>query len=380
MIEKQTIEELEERILELEKSESEYKQTKDILKKAFDNTQDAILIHDLKGNILDVNDKMCRMYGLTRQEVFATTIKDISSSRMTMEVLQKKWEMVLNGQKLLFEWEAMRPKDRVVFNVEVSLQKILFYGKEIVFANIRNITVRKEVEKALKKEKEMLSTILENNPQGIVLIDSYGICNYLNPGFSRITGYTMEDFSSDEALFEKFFSDAGNRNRVAKISKNRVCKIQCKNGQLKHIELETIFLSNQTISVVTDVTQRIQVTKALQESEEKLNAIFKANPDPVLVCDVNGYPLYLNPSFTKVFGWCLNEMQDGRIPFVPEDQKKITALKIKELQESANIVRFETRRFAKHGKSLNILLSAAVIKKFNDESNGFVVNLTEITD
>ncbi len=145
--------ELEKKILELEKSEIEYKQIKERLEKILDNTQDAILIHDLNGNILDVNDTMCRMYGLTRQEAFAITVKDISSSRMPMEILQEKWGRVLNNEKLLFDWEAMRPKDEVVFNVEVSLQKILFLEEYKVIANIRNITVRKEMEKRLKKRR-----------------------------------------------------------------------------------------------------------------------------------------------------------------------------------------------------------------------------------
>ncbi|MCA1743760.1 MAG: PAS domain S-box protein, partial [Desulfovibrionales bacterium] len=45
---------------ELEKAESELILAEDRLKKIFDNTQDAILIHDLEGKILDVNDQMCR--------------------------------------------------------------------------------------------------------------------------------------------------------------------------------------------------------------------------------------------------------------------------------------------------------------------------------
>ena len=151
MIKKLTSKELEKRILELEKSEIKYIQTKERLEKILDNTQDAILIHDLKGHVLDVNDTMCRMYGLTKQEALATTVKDISSSRMSMEIVQEKWGQVLNNEKLLFEWEAMRPKDKVVFNVEVSLQKILFLEEYKVIANIRNITVRKEMEKKLKR-------------------------------------------------------------------------------------------------------------------------------------------------------------------------------------------------------------------------------------
>ncbi len=146
------IQELNKKIVELEKSLIKYKQTKEHLEKILDNTQDAILIHDLEGSILHVNDTMCKMYGLTtRQEASAISIEDISSSRMSKEILKEKWERVVNNEKLLFEWEAMRPKDKVVFYVEVSLQKILFLGEYKVIANVRNVSVRKEMKKKLKK-------------------------------------------------------------------------------------------------------------------------------------------------------------------------------------------------------------------------------------
>lgn len=145
-----TILELNRKILELEKSLIKQKQTKEYLEKILDNTQDAILIHDLEGNILDVNDTMCRMYGLTRQEAITLTVMDISSSRMSFGIIKERWKRVLKDEKLLFEWEAMRPKDQVVFYVEVSLQKISFLGGYKVIANVRNITVRKEMEKKLK--------------------------------------------------------------------------------------------------------------------------------------------------------------------------------------------------------------------------------------
>ncbi|MFO7883421.1 MAG: PAS domain-containing protein, partial [Desulfobacteraceae bacterium] len=63
MVEKPSYEELEKRIQELEKTESEHKLAEDRMKKIFNNTQDAIFIHDLEGKILDVNDRMCRIYG-----------------------------------------------------------------------------------------------------------------------------------------------------------------------------------------------------------------------------------------------------------------------------------------------------------------------------
>jgi PAS domain S-box-containing protein len=155
-------EELERRIQELEKTESERNFTENFLKKIFDNTQDAIFIHDLEGKILDVNDKMCRMYRLTKNEALEVNIGDISSSKMSMEILLERWQKVLNGEKLLFEWEALRPKEKTVFNVEVSIQKISFHDKDIILANVRDITERKRADEKLRHRlvyEQMLSQI-----------------------------------------------------------------------------------------------------------------------------------------------------------------------------------------------------------------------------
>jgi len=119
--------------------------------------------------------------------------------------------------------------------------------------------------------------------------------------------------------------------------------------------------------------------EALRESEEKLRAIFEAIADPVVMYDTQGHPQYLNPSFTQIFGWSLNELQGKRIPFVPDDQKNITGAKIKELYDFGKPIRVESKRLTKEGQILDVLISAALIESSDGESLGMVVNLTDIT-
>ena len=133
-------------------------------------------------------------------------------------------------------------------------------------------------------------------------------------------------------------------------------------------------------SIIKRTTEKEKAEEKLRKSEERLKAIFEANPDPVVVYDVNGYPLYLNPAFTEIFRWTVNELQGRRIPFVPEDQEKLTNVKIKEIYKSGNPVRFETKRFSKHGETIDVLLSAAIIKSLQGINTGLVVNLTDITE
>jgi len=240
------------------------------------------------------------------------------------------------------------------------------------------------------KEREILYEILESNPHGIALIDNAGQYLYINSCFTKITGYTLKDFSSKKEWFEQAYPDVDYRKKIAKtwekdniktgMGMTREFKIKCKNGQSKYIEFRSTFLKEQTISVLTDVTQRRKTEEALRESEERFKAILGANPDPVAVYDANGAPLYLNPAFTEVFGWCLDELQGKRIPFVPEDQETLAKAKIEEIYKSGNPVRFETKRLTKHGETIDIFLSAAIIKDFQGINSGLVVNLKDLSD
>jgi len=249
---------------------------------------------------------------------------------------------------------------------------------------------QKRAEERLKKERETLSTILDSNPHGIAMIDNNDQYRYINPCFTKITGYTLKDIPSKKEWFEKAYPKADYRKKAADtwekdnlipdIEKNQEFTITCKKGESKHIEFRSTFLKDQTICVLTDVTKSRKAEEALRESEEKLKAIFEANPDPVAVYDVNGYPLYLNLAFTEVFGWSLNELRGRRIPFVPKDQENLAKSKIKEIFKSGNPVRFETKRLSKQGRTVYVLLSAAILKDRQGINNGLVVNLNDITE
>jgi len=125
-----------------------------------------------------------------------------------------------------------------------------------------------------------------------------------------------------------------------------------------------------------ELQQEIQSKKQI---EEELKVIFKTIPDPIVVYNAKGCPLYLNQAFTDVFGWNLKELQGRHIPFVPEDQKQLTQDKIKEIYQCTDPVRFETKRLSAQGKLLDIFLSAAVLRDIKGINNGIVVNLKDIT-
>jgi two-component system, cell cycle sensor histidine kinase and response regulator CckA len=132
--------------------------------------------------------------------------------------------------------------------------------------------------------------------------------------------------------------------------------------------------------VMIDISDRKQAEAALGQSEERLQAIFKSNANPIVVYDDQGFAQYLNPAFTDLFGWTLDELKGRWIPFVPDDQKEITAAKITEVYACDSPVKFMTRRLTKAGPIIDVIVTAALIKGAGGKGTGMVVNLVDISE
>jgi diguanylate cyclase (GGDEF)-like protein/PAS domain S-box-containing protein len=117
----------------------------------FDGANDPILVHDpATGAILDVNRKMCQMYGYTAEEARNCTVADLSggSSPFTAETALEQLAKAAAGEVRIFEWLA-RHRNGYLFWVEVNLKSAVIGGEERILAVIRDITERKRLEAEL---------------------------------------------------------------------------------------------------------------------------------------------------------------------------------------------------------------------------------------
>ena len=127
----------------------------------FDTANDAFFIHGLNtGRILDVNQKMCEMYGYTVEEARHINVEALSagvppySQKEAIEWIQKAAE----GTPQIFEWKA-KDKAGGLFWIEVNLKRITIGNEDRLLAIARNSTERKHAEEQIKaslEEKEVL--------------------------------------------------------------------------------------------------------------------------------------------------------------------------------------------------------------------------------
>jgi len=154
-------------------------------------------------------------------------------------------------------------------------------GAEEVLGIIRDITDRKQTEKALRRSEERLRHILQNTPAGYCCTDAEGRIQSVNPAWLRMHGYDSEqeilgrDLS--EAIFPEDRPKAGRlfeRLKSGEPVPGEEVRVLRKEGSPVCVMLSAtpVFIGEKIIGVeafLIDCSGRKTAEEALRESEEK---------------------------------------------------------------------------------------------------------------
>jgi len=125
----------------------------------FDSANDAIFIHDVEsGAIIDVNQRMCEMFGVTRAEALSAAVEKFSSgvSPFRQEDAANWLKKAAEGTPQIFEWHA-RHTNGTLFWIEVSMRRATIGTDERILVMVRDITERKCAEnERINLEKQIL--------------------------------------------------------------------------------------------------------------------------------------------------------------------------------------------------------------------------------
>jgi len=370
MAKKPTYEELQQKILQLEKTAEKHtaQNSDEKYRILFEKSKDAILIIE-NGKFVDCNQSTADMLGYKNKTKFLQThpselSPDYQPDGQTSFIKAKKMmALALKNGSHRFEWDHMRASGEV-FPAEVLLTKISHRGDNWVIHTIwRDITNRKQIEKDRQKEKETLSTILESTPHGITLIDNQGKYLYVNPYFTKITGYSLKDITNKKEWFKKAYPDKDYRKIISEKwindskqsgqEKNHEFKIRCKNGQSKYIEFRSTFLKDRTISVLTDVTTRKE-SEEIRREKDRLQGVLELSG---AVCHEMNQPLM------SVLGYfdlilmdiTVEELNYSRIMKIQTQLERISNITKKMMK----ISRYQTKEYL-DGKILDLARASKV--------------------
>jgi len=177
----------------------------DKLRSLVDYAAEAWFVHDMEGQIVDINRFACESLGYTREQAMSMKIADFE---MTIQPgrLDGVWKRMKIGVPVTVEGRH-RTIDGREFPVEVRLGLFEVGHEVLMLALARDITERKEVERRLNdlnlalegqvraRTEELreaygrLNAILGNLADGLIAVDDEGMFTAVNPAMVKMFGW-----------------------------------------------------------------------------------------------------------------------------------------------------------------------------------------------
>ncbi len=239
---------------------------------------------------------------------------------------------------------------------------------------------------------ERYKIFLEQVSDGVFETDIYGSFIYFNNAFCNALGRSRLEIQGRD--FSRFMNSE-NASKAYEtftkiwITQNEASDLQWEvidsEGKTRQIELSVFLIKDKNNKkkgfrgIARDITQKIQTITALRTSELLYKKESKASkkaeqmarnlldfvPYPMIVSDLNANITYLNPAFTRTFGWSLDEIKGSKIPFIPAHLAEEANLARETLLREKQM-RLETKRLTKDGRVLDVIIRGAL---FTDEEN-----------
>ena len=155
MSSKPTYEELEKKVLELERIEVQFKKTERLLndeicwrRLLIDQSRDAIVILDQDAKVYEANQRFAEMLGYTMEEVQHLHVWDWDAHFKQEQLLDMTKSVDEKGHH--FETQHRR-KDGTIIDVELSNNGALYRGKKLIFCICRDVSDRNRMDSERRK-------------------------------------------------------------------------------------------------------------------------------------------------------------------------------------------------------------------------------------
>jgi len=258
-------------------------------------------------------------------------------------------------------------------NSILECEEFLVYYLRLATLALRQIAILQ----AQRISEEQFQIIAVNSPHPISIIDQNGRYIYLNPRFSELFGYTLDDVPDGKTWFIKAFPDFSEQRRARELWKKDLASsspgmvrprqfcVRCKDGQLLEILFLSMMMSNGNhIVIYRDMTP---VFEAVQK-QSLFNGLFLSSHDAIFSVTPDGRVLSWNPAAERIYGYPAGEIEGKDIAILEPPHLKGEVHRIlKKVIEGVPLVNYETQRIRRDGKVIDVSLTTSPI--LNDKGD-----------
>lgn len=340
-------------ITERKHTEEALRESEELHRKLLLTVPDLIIRTNLKGDIIFVNESVLQTLGYVPKE-------NLLGKNILTFISPKDKERAIKNTNLMMEYSLGIQEYTLVFEdgnaiiAEVNGDMIVDSESNpigMVYV-VRDITERKKAEENLRK----LSHAVEQSQVSIVITNTDGVIDYVNPKFCEVTGYSFEEaigqnpriLKSGEwkpETYKGLWNNITTGRNWTGIFHNRK-----KNGELfwesahiSPIKNEEGFVTH-FIAVKEDITEKVKAEEELIRYREHLEEMVEERtaqvnsqniflrtlidtiPNPIFVKDIYGNYTDVNPAFEKLTGKSKDELLGANLDTVLDGRARELAI------------------------------------------------------
>ena len=268
--------------VEREKAETALRDSEDRYRRLVDVSPDAILVH-CDGKIAFVNSAAVALLGAsTGESLIGCEMQDFAHAEDRGSVWQSWEEIRFSGPGLRLSEQRLIRVDGTVRDVEVIATSLEFQEHPAVQVVIRDITERKQAERALKESEARYRELFDHALEGIYRSTPDGRLIDANPALVRLLGYERAEELKELNIARDLFAEPAERERElaqletrAEIRSTEI-RLRRRDGEILTLLDSARLVRDQRGEVLylegclTDITERKRQEMELRATQSRL--------------------------------------------------------------------------------------------------------------
>jgi len=324
-----------------------------------------IVILNMNYKILWVNDEILRWEERKEEEIKNKNFLEqiIEEDRKFVEESLKKAKELGEAKVDMVRLKNVKGK---VYYVELRIRRL----NDFFIITLLNHTP----EYSRSPDLKIIKSAIEHMAEGLVVTDVDGTIIYVNPGFTKITGYTYEEAIGKNPRILKsgkqgkeFYKRMWDTILSGKIWQGELINRR-KDGTFYWEEMIIVPIKDDMgrivnfVAVKRDITERKRLEEKIEEEREFYRKVIESSPDGIFIETLDGEIVDLNERAAEMLGYRKEELIGKNVGIiVPQETMKKFSSVMEILHRKKHMV-MEVFNKHKKGYLVPLELSANLVK------------------
>lgn len=360
-----------------------------------DCAPDSAIIVDSDGLITFANVHTENMFGYSKDELIGQPLETLIPDRFKgmHRGHMGSYRIAPHARALNSGLELVaKRKDGSEFPADIMLSPMQVDHEISVLAMIRDITISRQTELALRESEEMFRGIFESSPVAVTNVTPDGRILKANLAATKLLGYEADelqhrhfnDFThpDDTGIGMKMMADLqSGKCEIVQFEKRYLRK----DGRIIRVHLTISAIRGEdrslryAITIAQDITERWHAEESLRRSEERYRKLVEGARDAIYAVSSEGRILSVNPAFGTITGWRPDEWIGKSFTDLLHPDDLPSAAKLFQSAINGELSDFETFRIRSKSGSYIVVEASTTRFTMEDGSTGILGIARDVT-